>query len=418
MQLASGGKLFQNLVVIFYKGLIALECTLFDNKIFSSFLEEIRSLGFVVSETPHAKSTPYAVIGGRSNARWWLVPLANRHVTTSGLALFQPILPSAKVLKDAASTLSVFGLSRFWAKNCVHISCPPVFSDLFKNTDLYYAFFTGTDSPHRKAAVQIMDRLGQIKGFAKISCNSAVRPLLIHEAQTLTKVNSLGIETAIIPEVLYSGESNGTEVLVTDSRKTPSTKTIVSLKQAHINFLRELAKKTSLDDSGDGDWSAEELRRSYFAVAEKLSGDWQCRLEKAIEIVSGYEGSLGPRSLNHGDFTPWNTFFVSGRLYVFDWEYASHNYPVGYDLIHYILSLPKVKQQSVSETIMQVREVLRAAKIISGNRHADVLFLCYLCGHSLLYIDREVEVNGKVMTWGETRVSAVCIDTLIHVKLD
>ena len=77
-----------------------------------------------------------------------------------------------------------------------------------------------------------------------------------------------------------------------------------------------------------------------------------------IERVAGNGRALGPPVLSHGHFTPWNTFFVDGRLYVFDWEYAERSNPAGYDLIHFLLSLPQMKSRPVAERLGQVRSVL------------------------------------------------------------
>lgn len=395
------------------EGFKSLTRVLFEYSIFREFLVEIESLGFVISDSPSSKSTPYAVIGGRSNARWWLVPLTNRHVTTSGLALFQPILPSARVIKNTASMLSALGLSRFWAKNVVHISCPTAFADLFKRAELHYAFFTGTDSPHRKAAVQIMDRAGRILGFAKISRNPSVWPLLTNEAQTLDRLHDLDLQSALLPEVLFSGEINGAEVLVTDSLKTLVSKTVVSLESAHVDFLRELMEKTTVDGDSAQVSPVDDLVRDFSLVAENLPVAWQCRLEKAINIVVRHERNLRARSLSHGDFTPWNTFFVDSRLYVFDWEYASRSFPVGYDLVHFLFSLPSVSNPSVDIVVSRVRKKLRGSGFGQGTANEDVHLLGYFCAHSAFYLSRAIKAGGDVSSWGGQKQAAELIDTLL-----
>lgn len=387
---------------------------LYANTTFKLFLKEIEALGFTVSDSPKPGSLPYGVIGGRSNARWWLVPLTNRNVTTSGLALFQPILTSAKILKTAATTFSAIGLSRFWAKNIIHIACPPVFSDLFKSDGLHYAFFTGTDCPHRKAAVQIMDQEGRIKGFAKVTKNTAVKPLLKHETEILNSLNTLDLKTALIPKVLFCGEINGAEALITDSLKTAKSKTVTTLKEAHIAFLRELAEKSAVPATVRHDGFMDELRKQYDTVAEKLTFEWQQRLEKAMTLMAATDVDLRTKSLSHGDFTPWNTFFAKDRLYVFDWEYAQQGVPPGYDLIHFHLSLPKVKRQSVHKTIGEIRKQCLDMRFADEDADSDILLLCYLCGQSMRHITREPDDCLKVTAWDGEKESAVLTDTIIE----
>lgn len=354
------------------------------------------------------------VIIGRSNQRLWLVPLTNSNVTISGMALFQPINASAQVLKNAGVVAATLGLSRLLAQKRIYITGQPTFlADIFEDRDLHYAFFTGTDSPHRKTAVQIMDHTGNIKGYAKVSGNRSVRPLLTHEAETLNYLKTLALETALIPTVLFCGEAGGAGVLVTDTLKTAKTKTSTALTEAHIAFLRELAEKTALPNTDGNDWYITELRRRYDAVAKRVPSEWQRRLEQAIDCVSRFDGQLGPRCLSHGDFTPWNTFFVDGKLYVFDWEYAQLECSAGYDLIHFLLSHPETKKQQVRDTITGMRATLRKMQFAQSDYIADLHLLAYLCGHSLQYIAREPESRAIVDTWDGECEAALLIDTVM-----
>ena len=380
---------------------------------FELFLNEIYALGFTVSDAPQVGARPYGVIGGRSIARWWLVPLANRHVATSGLALFQPIIPSSKILKRTATALNFIGLSSLWARKRVYVTCPPAFSDLFGNNNLSYAFFTGTDSPHRKTAIQIMGDTGEIKGIAKVSSNVSVKPLLKHEAEMLNYLNRLDLKTALIPKVLFCGEINGSEVLVTDSLKTARTKTLTTLSEEHIDFLREVAEKTTVPKTDFGECFLAALRNKYQAVAEKLTDEWRQRLEKAIGVIAGSVKALGTGCLAHGDFTPWNTFLVDGKLYVFDWEYANHTYPRGYDMIHFMLSRPQTNRRSAAAIVKKVIRTLSDTGYASSNNAAKALLMTYLCGHTLQYVGRALVGRRKVSTWDGADMFAEYIDFLI-----
>jgi hypothetical protein len=152
---------------------------------------------------------------------------------------------------------------------------------------------------------------------------------------------------------------------VTDTLKTPSSITSVDLQPAHVAFLKELANKATnpaagVASAGAGkDWGAPgesgnespsfsgRVRR----VEPRLSPEWVARLVKAINRLEGE----GPQaevtcSLAHGDFTPWNTFFVDGELYVFDWEYAQANGSIVSDLIHFVLASPRLQRRSAGES--------------------------------------------------------------------
>lgn len=391
---------------------------LFDDEIFKRSLVEIEALGFTISEHPTSASTPYGVIGGRSNQRWWLIPLANRSVAISGMALFQPILTSAKLLKSACVMASVLGLSNLWAREKIYISKKSHLEEVIGRDNLNYAFFTGTDSPHRKTAIQIMEQDGSIKGFAKLAQNSNVKPLLTHEAETLQYLQTLELQSAIIPAVLYIGDIGHARVLVTDTLKTAKSITLTTLTEHHRAFLTEMAEKTGNEETLANSEFLQKLHRQIELHSSKLPVAWNKRLTAALQIISIHASSITAEMVFcHGDFTPWNTFMVSEKLYVFDWEYAQQGCPPGYDVIHFILSLPAVKRQPINKTIGQIRKLLQEMKIAGDDTSADILFLCYLCAHSLQYSAREIEVNDTANTWDGEQEAAAYIDAIIARKI-
>lgn len=396
--------------------------------VFRAALAEIESLGVRVSDKPIPGATPYAIVGGRSNARWWLIPLTNRQVATSGLAMFQPILASAKLIKQAVLALSRVGLQSMWARPALYLAGSPGIARHFGNDARSFAYFTGTDSPHRKLAVQAMDESGRLMGFAKVTRNPLVSPLLQHEADMLGLVNGLGLTTAKVPKVIFSGEERGSHALVTDTLRTPSSVTSVDLQPAHVAFLKELANKAANPAVGGASAGAGKARgapgesgneSASFScrvrrVEPRLSREWATRLVKAIERLAGE----GPQaevtgSLAHGDFTPWNTFFVGDELYVFDWEYAQPNGSVVSDLIHFVLASPRLQRRSAGERVNEVQARLQTVFGIASPEDADSHLLRYLVAHTLRYVERSEHQPGPIEVWDGMRQSAELIDLII-----
>jgi hypothetical protein len=362
---------------------------------------ELDALGFTLSPRPLPGSRPYAIIGGRSNARWWLVPLESGRLTASGLALFQPIVPSARLLKAAALAASGLGLSRLWVREVVHVSGGAVLADVFRDAALRYAFFTGTDGPHRKAAVQIMDAGGAIRGFAKASASPVVRPLLSHEASVLRRLEALELRSALVPTLLFSGEAGGATVLVTDTRKTASTRTATKPGPLHAAFVREVREKTVRAESPG--WLGRTLRERCGALGERLPLEWRQRLSAATSIIEERTAGLATRSLSHGDFTASNTFLVAGALYVFDWEYASEDCAPGHDLLHFVLSSPATLRMAPEAALGRGRAMLRSL-LPDERTDPGALVLAYLAGHALHYASRER--GDALVTWaGEPAVA-------------
>lgn len=389
---------------------------IFSDPIFLEAISEIKALGLQVSDLPTPGATSYGIVGGRSNSRWWLIPLTNRHVATSGMALFQPILFSAKVIKRVAMIVSGLGLSSLWARKKIYISGTSVISEKFGLSDLHFAYFTGTDSPHRKVAVQVMDRQGRIKGFAKVTKRAKIKSLLEHEASTLNFLNTLNFRTAKIPGVLFNGPHGDLSLLVTDTLKTPCSKTRLTLEEAHLAFLSELAKNTASSSGQRKTCLADELQTRYAALADRIPPQWKHRIEHGITYISQHKNALPPPSLSHGDFTPWNTFFVDSQLYVFDWEYADHIYPSGYDLSHFILALPDTNRQSTVSKVELVIKKLREANCASSTQVAKAIVFSYLCGHTLHYIGRESMGGGLVNLWDGAEKIAALFDELIEQR--
>ncbi len=387
----------------------------FDNIVFNEALEEMKSIRFRVSRQPEPGYSPYIVFSGRSNHRWWLIPKTFRKIMISSFALYQPVIFISKLLKWLGLFLTGLGFSSFLRKT-LYVSEKSLLPDIFKGINLHFAFFTGTHSSHRKTTVQVMDSIGSIKGYAKITLNPSIKSLLTHEAETLNRVQKLDLNCALVPKVLYCGKIGQAWVLATDSLKTICSKTFTILTQTHISFLKELSEKTIIFGTNNNRWLIKELNSQYKFVSNRLSIHWQQRLKKSLEYIASHKGTLGKRSLSHGDFTPWNTFIVNDKLYVFDWEYASDSFSPNYDLIHFILSLPSVKRQTSTKIIFLIRKQLKELKIAQDNVCADILFLSYLCGRTLQFIAREKRGKSGVVPWDGEQQMASLIDVLFEQK--
>lgn len=386
---------------------------LFSNPVFCAAVEDIESLDVRVSQHNSQGAKPYAVVGGRSNSRWWLIPLDNRHVATSGFALFQPILASARLMKVTATTLTRIGLSRLWVRQKLYINGVPSLERHFPHNEPFeFAYFTGTDSPHRKLAVQIMDRRGNLKGFAKVTRDPQVRTLLTHEAATLMRVQALGLQTAHVPKVLFSGECSNSTLLVTDTLKTPGTSSTTRFAEAHRIFLQELAQKTSDPQPVHVSEIAGYFRNRFDRLLSLLDETWSQRLNSAIGLLEAQTDLHLPVGLSHGDFTPWNTFMVKGRLYAFDWEYAEEAQPLSNDLIHFILNEPQVRGQSVNNKIEAISSGFARSWKDIRRETVSTLVIIYLLTVSFRQIERSSAATIQKQEWDGALEVAEMFDTV------
>ena len=98
-------------------------------------------------------------------------------------------------------------------------------------------------------------------------------------------------------------------------------------------------------------------------------------------------------------------------MYVFDWEYANIDWPVGYDLAHYILSTTSIKRQPhiLPNVLVSLGKNYFEGNEILAHR---ALLLSLVC-HAVFYLSRLADVKGELTDWIEAPVRAVLIDRLL-----
>ena len=391
---------------------------LLNHSVFESAVADLHTIGVTVSAEPLLDARCYAVVGGRSNARWWLLPLNNGRVTASGFALFQPLLVSARIMKLVVCVLSLLGMSRLWSKNKLYLSGESTLDSYFPNiAGPAYAYFTGTDSPHRKVAVQVMDSKGRIKGFAKLGGILQVVSLLQNETVMLETVKALQLKAAHIPQVLYSGPMGDGYCLLTDTLKTPVTSSVTKFGQAHRAFLRELAAATAQPPSTAAAVAAEFERRIEHQERQ-LDSIWRTRLQRAVNILAEQNQLAIPQCMSHGDFTPSNTFMVDVRLYVFDWEYSEMGASAGNDILHFVLSQPQLRSASTAKKIVAASRVLSESWTGFEPNLVSPLFLIYILTQVLRQIDRLTDDEFNGAGWDGAVGQAEILDLLVLGGVD
>lgn len=389
--------------------------TFFYHPVFQEAITDLAVLGISVSLAPTPGAEPYAVVGGRSNARWWLFPLRTGRLTASGLSLFQPVLSGARHMKTVASWLSRVHLQHLWARQKVYVSHGNAADRLYGGEGRSFAFFTGTNSPHRKVAVQIMNEGGSILGFAKLTRSLDVGALLMHEASVLQRLESIPMRAAAFPRVLRAERVHGATILVTDTLKTPTSRSAAELSAAHVRFVRELSQMTQGATRTLGAIEAE-YRERVDRVRGRLSLAWRERLRRALEIFSPHSHEEVTTSMCHGDFTPSNAFFGEHGLYVFDWEYAASGALPGHDIAHFALNSttsialdPARRYQKARQLVSDTHEELRENLI-------DTCLVAYLISQCLRFIERSPTDVESIAGWEREEDHAGLLDAALSAS--
>ena len=362
----------------------------------------------VIGVTPvNAGGVRYALIAARSNRRWWLLPLDEGSAAVAGLEMMQPTTRAATLAKAVARVLARFGPHRLLGCGQLRLSGMPELGGAFACRAAHVACFTGTDGPHRKTTLQIMDACGAILGYAKISRASHVRPYLRNEAAMLTRVAALGLTTADVPTLLSVRDDEAVTMLVTDSLKSSSHTAPLKPRAEHQRFLNELRAKTERQGGGA---TLDALEKRMLVLASVGGAEWTGRIARMAALLRPVQDEI-PVCLAHGDFTPWNTFLQGGRLYVFDWEYANLAWPVGFDLAHFLLATipPDQQPESLPELVNRI-----SSEHFGGNKTVAwrALLLSLSC-HAVFYLGRLLEAGSPLSDWIEGPGRAAMLDRLL-----
>ena len=372
-----------------------------------AFQDFLGDLAAVEVEPVVRGGIPYAVIAARSNARWWLLPSDNGRVAAAGLEMLQPVTRAAKTGKAIACLVARFGPHRFLGKGKVRFSGLPDLSGAFGSEAVHVAYFTGTDGPHRKTAMQVMDAYGAILGYGKVSRNKHIRPYIRNEAEMLARVAALGLATVDLPRVLALRDDANLTMLITDSHKSSD---VISPRQPgalQLLWLDELRMRTKHFGAA---LLLEHLARRLSAVETVAGAGWVNRITQALGALHPVAGDI-ELCLVHGDFTPWNSFVQGGRLYVFDWEYAHPAWPVGFDLVHFLLASIPPSQQP--RELPRVLDTLASTQFYGNKDAARRALLLSLVCHALFYISRLAEAQDDLTDWCYGPVRAEMIDVLL-----
>lgn len=373
--------------------------------VFYNSLNKLDFLGrFVTNNLQSDKQTEtLGILPSIKNPRW-LVPVKNKDLFISSLALYQPSLIRARLLKKLTLLAAQGGLTNLLIRDKAYFQKDDeLIKEIFKRSDLEYAIFTGTEGTHQKITIQVMNKKGEILGYIKLSENDDIDKLLKNEAEILGDLLGLELKSGLFPKVIYNGELKGTNVLILDTLKSVHSTFSSKLSDRHINFLSEIFLKTARVSKYMESRFSESLR-------ERLEDLKNRRLETERLEIKGlkdlYERSLDyvdkeigrveiPFGLCHRDFTPWNTFFYNGQIYAFDWEYAKRDYPPMLDIFHFIvqdgITVRHLKPNGLLKRVLKNGKWLSQYSSLVGIKENLILplLICYLLDISLLYIERE-----------------------------
>ena len=185
----------------------------------------------------------------------------------------------------------------------------------------------GTPGPHRKLTAQVT-RGDHVIAYVKVAQSPMVAALLRHEADTLRSLDLRADGQLTAPRVIAETDDHGYHLLVLSAPDCKARPRSLDVERLDIALIEALTPTEPAMVSLDTAW-------------REIGGSNTCNDAVIRDARAAADALLGAKGVrigrSHGDFAPWNTLQLEdGRLYVFDWEYASDSAPLLYDLFHRI----------------------------------------------------------------------------------
>ena len=238
------------------------------------------------------------------------------------------------------------------------------------NADNDFCIFTGTLGPNRKVVLFIKHKNNTF--FVKIPLTKQAEANIKNEYYVLRNIHST--EHFSKPTVIYWPEAN---YLFLENIKPNKIKYQTGkLNKAHIKFIHNnLVNATVHNING-----YEPIVNAYKLLQSTDLNQLPMAKGLATTLMQVFKSTLRERkqvltTISHGDFTSWNSYTKNNKLYLYDWEFSHPDYPVFYDLFHFIFQQEILVNHTNFKTIKK--------KII--NTIAQPEFVKYIQKNSINY---------------------------------
>lgn len=283
----------------------------------------------------------------------WLMP--TQHMRT-GLELYQPSskngillkkwLPWVYWIKPVMDKLGIHSVM-YMMNPAIH----HVIEKAFHENAVEYSVFEGTPCVHQKTTIQIFKQRNII-GYCKVTRSEGLYEIFKHEQKLLGWLKAKGVEQ--IPVCPFCGKTaDGSFVFLQTTTKTLNSLVEHELGIKQVEFLTMLSVKTSVRLR----YHDTDQYRTICLLQEHedlLDATQMLAIKEAMVMIDSYYGDkIHAFSAYHADFTPWNMFEDSGRLFVFDFEYGRYSYMPYLDMFHFLT------QTAIFEKGMTARQIFK-----------------------------------------------------------
>jgi thymidylate kinase len=259
------------------------------------------------------------------------------------------------------------------------------------NRDNDFCIFTGTVGPNRKAVLFSQNQNEPF--FVKIPLTQDAINNTKNEYYQLRNIhNSNQIKK---PTALYWEDAN--YLFLEDVKPKNIKRQTGKLTKAHIRFLHDNLKNAQVKNIQRYDPLThaynllQDAKMNELPMAKRLAS----HLTQLFQSTFRETGSL-LGTLCHGDFTSWNSYSKNNKLYLYDWEFSQPDYPIFYDLFHFIFQQEILVNHNNFKTIKEkIISTLALPEFVNYIQKNNINYLEYLKYYLLINVSYYLNLYSK-----------------------
>ena len=270
--------------------------------------------------------------------------------------------------------------------------------DILEISDFYVAAYMGdTSTPQNDKAVLQIYSDSEIYAYVKVTTNEENVKRFDKESKAINRLRDLGIEC--VPRVIGLDLDSEVKMFAQVNEKPMGQEVRLEFNEQILETIKEIVEKTKKDivyKDSDFYKCVEELKKQL----EIFDEEQQSIIKDAIDMVEAADLTF---AFSHGDYTPWNVYYVKDEMRLFDLEYCSDSMPAYIDIFHYLSQMMLLGNRYTAQCVM--REYEHQLELISEYvDNPKITFICYLVWIISFYIKRtsDIEiVREKLDVWVE-----------------
>jgi hypothetical protein len=279
-----------------------------------------------------------------------------------------------------------------------------------------YSIFTGTAGENRKIVIEANNN-GETEYFIKIPTTQSSIELVQREKDNLVYLEQFYFNTFDIPKVAFS---DGGIIAISNIKPSHVIKSY-DFSDIHFKVLVELycmtfkkmklitvnPIKKAVDHTQYLSMTKLDLNNKLHIKVDNL----KTNLLKLKNIILQDQIKEIAVSFSHCDFTPWNMYITKDKLFVYDWELASHDTPLLFDFFHYIfqqgilvkhLNYLKIKQEIKEYFANETLKEIVITYNIDINKYYGFYLLINTSYYLLKYVnqkDLHIQAHWLIDVW-------------------